>query len=534
MILRTAGVALILVLSVTAGVSQPPAAWGQWTTWGSQGDGTYRNPILPSDYSDLDCIRVGADYFAISSTMQFSPGMVVLQSPDLVNWRIIGHVVHDLNQISPELNWDRMNRYGRGVWAGAIRHAQGRFWVCFGTPDEGYFMTSAPHPAGPWEDLHPLLRAPGWDDCCPFWDDDGQGYFVGTHFADGYRTYLWKLAPDGRMLDESSRTLINEGAHREANKLFKANGWYYHFFSEVDGARVVMMQRSRSVLGPYSERRQLTAQNREAHEPNQGGLVSTPAGDWFFLTHHGTGAWEGRAASLLPVAWIDGWPIPGLTDKTGRPGVMAWSGQGPAGDGRSTPQSSDDFNSPELGVQWEWNHQPRAEKWSLRDRPGFLRLQAFRSLRPDDLMKAGNTLTQRVFRTPKSRVVVRLDLSGFADGQKAGLCHFARTHSALALVQVGATRRIEYRENGRLTPGPEITGDSLWLESTWGLDGRSRYAFSTDGKVFTAFGPEYQLSWGHYRGDRFGIFTFNDRQEAGHVDVDYLEYNYDEPPGVRP
>lgn len=113
---------LVTVLAVNATVAaDAPTSWGQWTTWGDQGDGPYRNPVLPSDYSDLDCIRVASDYYAISSTMQFSPGMVTLHSRDLVNWQILGHVVTNLNQIGPELNWDRMKRYGRGVWAGANR-----------------------------------------------------------------------------------------------------------------------------------------------------------------------------------------------------------------------------------------------------------------------------------------------------------------------------------------------------------------------------------------------------------------------------
>ena len=163
----------LLGVATLAFASDPPTAWGDWPHWGAQSDGTYRNPVLPSDYSDLDCIRVGADYFAISSTFQFSPGMVILHSRDLVNWTIAGHAVYDLTQIGPELNWDRMNRTGKGIWAGAIRHHDGKFWVFFGTPDEGYFMTTAADVAGPWAPLHPVLKEAGWDDCCPFWDDDG-------------------------------------------------------------------------------------------------------------------------------------------------------------------------------------------------------------------------------------------------------------------------------------------------------------------------------------------------------------------------
>ncbi len=533
MIRRLVFFALSLLSFASAQTVDPPSKWGDWPRWGDQGDGTYRNPILPADYSDIDCIRVGEDYYAISSTFQFSPGMVILHSRDLVNWTIAGHAITDLTQIGPELNWDRMNRYGKGVWAGAIRHARGRFFVYFGTPDEGYFMTSAPSIAGPWEPLHALMKTSGWDDCSPFWDDDGQGYFIGTHFADGYKTYIWKMTPDGTGLVEGSRTLINQGSGREANKLLKINGYYYHFFSEVNGARVVMMQRSRDVMGSYSERRQLTAQNRDAHEPNQGGIVDTPNGDWYFLTHHGKGDWEGRPASLLPITWIDGWPIPGQTDTAGAPGLMTWSGKKPLSGRPATPQSSDDFGSAQLAVQWEWNYQPRGTHWSLTERPGFLRLRAFRPLRPDDLMTAGNTLTQRSFRTPLSVVVLKLDLSGLADGQKTGLCHFSRAHSALGVVQDGAVRRIEYRENGKLTAGPEVTGDQVWLRSTWGLDGRSRYAFSTDGREFTEFGSVYQLAWGSYRGDRIGIYNFNTKQDAGHVDVDFLTYDYAGPAAAR-
>ena len=154
--------------------AQQSVEWGNWKNWGDQGDGTYINPIIPSDYSDIDCIRVGEDYYAISSTFQFSPGMTLLHSKDLVNWEIYGNIIDDLTQISEDLNWTRMDRYGRGVWAGTLRHYNGRFYLFFGTPDEGYFMTSASRAEGPWEPLTPLLPEPGWDDCTAMWDENGK------------------------------------------------------------------------------------------------------------------------------------------------------------------------------------------------------------------------------------------------------------------------------------------------------------------------------------------------------------------------
>jgi beta-xylosidase len=525
---------LILLLSsallpgaVSVPAQTPPPVWGDWQSWGDQRDGTYRNPVLPSDYSDLDCIRVGADYYAISSTFQFSPGVVILHSRDLVNWTIAGHAVADLAQIGPELNWDRMNRYGKGVWAGAIRYHDGKFWIYFGTPEEGYFMTTAREITGPWEPLHAVLREGGWDDCCPFWDDDGQGYFVGSNFRDGYKIHLWKLTPDSRDLVKESDRVIHQSKGSEANKLYKFNGIYYHLFSEnAKEGRVVMMERATNIFGPYDQEKHLNHADRPAHEPNQGGLVQAENGNWYWFTHHGSGDWAGRCASLLPVTWVDGWPIIGQVGADGI-GSMVWSGKKPVADTSVvTPQTSDDFDETTLPPQWEWNYQPRAEKWSLTERPGWLRLHAFRPLEPDNLLKAGNTLTQRSFRTTTNEVVVKLDLGGMADGQQAGLCHFAKSNSSLGVQQDGATRMLVNVNNGKVTPGPVITGNNLWLKSVWGLDGQSRYSYSLDGQTFTEFGAPYQLSWGSYRGDRIGIYSFNDNADAGQLDVDYFHYHY--------
>ncbi|HEX8425266.1 glycoside hydrolase 43 family protein [Hymenobacter sp.] len=533
--MRAALVILLLVLlwpTSSRGQAAPAArTWGDWTAWGDQGQGTYLNPVVPGDYSDLDCIRVGDDYYAISSTFQFSPGMVVLHSRDMVNWTSKGHVISDLTQIGAELNWDKMNRYGKGVWAGAIRYHAGKFWVYFGTPDEGYFMSTAPTAAGPWTPLHSVLKEGGWDDCCPFWDEDGQGYFIGTNFKDNYKIHLFQLTPDGRDLVRESDKVIYQSKGSEANKLYKINGYYYHLFSEVKAeGRALMMERVRNIYGPYEPARQLSHAEKQFKEPNQGGLVQTPKGDWYFLTHHGTGDWSGRIMSLLPVTWLDGYPILGEVGPDGI-GRMAWSGKKPVlNTPVVTPQSSDEFNDTKLPVQWEWNYQPRPEKWSLTEKKGWLRLHAYQPLEPDNLLKAGNTLTQRTMRTSTNEVIVRLDLRGMADGQRAGLCHFASPHSSsLGVVREGATRKLEFKTGNEATAGPTLMGNSLWLKSTWGLDGKSQYFYSLDGKTYKPFGQPYQMAWGSYRGDRLGLYSYNNKAEAGYVDVDYFRYNYSRP-----
>ncbi|MCP2241968.1 family 43 glycosylhydrolase [Lentzea aerocolonigenes] len=519
--------ALVLpgLLPPGATAAVPPAG-----TWGDQGDGTYVNPIIPADLSDWDCIRVGADYYGITSTFGYSPGMAVLHSTDLVNWRTLGGAVDDVTRIGPELNWDRMNRYGRGVWAGSIRHHAGRFWIYFNTPDEGFFMTSAPSPSGPWEPLHALWRTSGWNDVCPFWDDDGQGYLVTTHYADAYKVHLFKLSEDGKSLVGPS-TVIHQSRGSEANKLYKINGTYYHLFSEVKSeGRVVMMNRGSSITGPFETRQLQHVSPSVDREPNQGGLVQAPDGAWHWVTHHGSGRWEGRVLSLLPVTWVDGWPILGEVGADGI-GSMVWTGRVPTGGTPGLPVdalpavvTSDLFTDSRLKPQWEWHYQPRADRWSLTERPGFLRLKAFAPLVADNLTKAGNTLTQRVLRTTGgATVTVRLELTGLADGQHAGLCHYAATYAGLGVRRSGTTTAIEHNAGGSLTSGPVITQNALWLRTSWDVNGVSRFSYSLDGSSFTSFGGTYQLTWGGYRGDRVGLYTYNPNG-TGHVDVDSVDY----------
>ncbi|AUG81776.1 hypothetical protein CFP65_7180 [Kitasatospora sp. MMS16-BH015] len=508
-----------------AAAAVPPAG-----TWGDQGDGTYVNPVLPGDFSDWDCIRVGNDYYGITSTFGYSPGVAVLHSTDLVNWRTLGGVAGDLTAIGPALNWDQMGRYGRGVWAGSIRYHAGRYRVYFNTPDEGFFMSSAASPAGPWDPVTSVWRTSGWDDPCPFWDDDGQGYLVSSHYADGYKINLFKLSADGKSL-VGTPTVIHQSSGSEANKLYKINGLYYHLYSEVKPeGRVLMMNRGSSLYGPF-ETRQLEHVNAAVdREPNQGGLVQTPDGSWYFVTHHGHGDWEGRPLSLLPVTWVDGWPILGQVGADGI-GSMVWTGQVPAGGTPGLPLDAlppvvtgDLFTESSIKPQWEWYYQPRADHWSLTERPGYLRLKAFAPLAADNLTKAGNTLTQRVLRPAGgATVTVRLELDGLADGQRAGLCHYAATYAGLGVRRSGATTTISQNVNGTLTDGPALTQNVLWLRTTWDVSGVSRFSYSLDGLAFTSFGATYQLTWGGYRGDRVGLYTYNPNG-TGYVDFDSVEY----------
>lgn len=285
-----------------------------------------------------------------------------------------------------------------------------------------------------------------------------------------------------------------------------------------------MMERSTSLDGPWESHQLMHVNAALDKEPNQGGLVEIPSGEWYFLTHQGRGDWEGRAGVLLPVTWIKGWPIIG---KVGMDGIgnMIWRAKKPIpGFPRMTLSSSDSFDEPVLKPEWEWNYQPRAGMWSLTEHPGALTMRAFPPIRPGDFRTIGDILTQRAFRTRQNEVTLKLDLSAMADGQEAGLAHFAKSYCTLGIVQKAKVRLLSYNQNGRRVTGPRISASTIYLRSVWGFAGKSQFFYSLDGRTYQSFGDAYQLTWESYRGDRIGIFTDNSEAVAGSLYVDSFQY----------
>ncbi len=500
--------------------------------WGDQGDGSFVNPIIPADYSDLDAIRVGNTYYAISSTLHTSPAMVILRSSDMVNWTTIGHAVPDLGTLGEEdMSWRRMKGYGRGMWAGAIRHHAGRFYIYFATPDSGLFVTTAERAEGPWSPPHSLLHEAGFDDPCPFWDTDGRAWLVMTRFgADPvtgkhYVISLYRMSPDGMTLDRASAIPIQNSDGSEANKLYKFGGTYYHYFSEVKPeGRVPMMKRATSLPGlAQAKAVQLGHVNAPVdREPNQGGLLQAPDGTWWFLTHQGHGDWEGRAMCLLPVTWRDGWPIIGRPGPDGI-GNMVWESRKPIPSRRPPlPDLSDRFAG-DLKPVWEWNHAPRYDAYSLTERRGWLRLKAFQPAYPG-LRGVGNVLSQRSWRTADNRASVAIDLSAMVDGQTAGLCHLSADGAWIGVRQRGNRRFLCFALGTTIEEGPEVEASLIRLATRWTHDGRAIFEQDGGRGEFQRFGGTYDLQWKDYRGDRVGLFTFHESEMRGHADFSDFQY----------
>jgi beta-xylosidase len=512
------------------------AAWWIRARPADLGNGTYRNPILFADYSDPDVIRVGSDYYLVSSSFHFVPGIPILKSHDLVNWTIIGHVYQRL-ELDPKYSLIGGNRYGRGSWAPAIRYRNGRFHVYFPTPDEGILVSTAKSAEGPWTPPAMVLAKPGLEDPCPLWDDDGQAYLVHSVLGAG-PLILHRMNPAGTAVLDEGQVIVRDPQKLptlEGPKFYKRNGYYY-IFAPIGGVsrgpQVVL--RSRSVYGPYESRVVLAQGDTLINGPHQGGYVETPSGEGWFLHFQQRGAY-GRIVHLEPVRWQDDWPVIGEASPdstTGRPVATAKK----PNVGRTfpvlEPQTSDEFSGKTLGPQWEWNHNPDDAHWSLSERKGFLRLHAMPAT---GLLDARNTLTL-MLQDPALDAVTLLDVAGMEDNQRAGLGMFFNHPHGIGVVASGHQRRLAIFAAGAETLGPVLSSSRVQLRVQVRNEAAS-YSYSIDGgKTFVALGQSLPIAFSWWKGARICLFSFVANQEnaaaaeRGVADFDWVRYKA-VPPG---
>ena len=516
-------------------------------SWGDQADGTYRNPVLNADFPDSDVVEHNGTYYMISSKNHMSPGMVILESKDLVNWSLIGHVYDKLSW-EPMYGPDEMAGYRWGVWAGDLAWHDGR-WYCYMIDTQsGLYVTSAPDIRGPWDRPICMLKKQQWTDPAVFWDDDErQAYLVcnwgraSQNIKKGlHELRLFKMSWDGKkLLDEGK--VVYEGPRSEAAKIMKINGMYYIATIDwltTDGTpdRKQVMLRSKNIYGSYERKVVMERGNGFDRSACQGSLLQVPDGSWWFihqLVQNCPNPFQGRPQCLEPVTWQDGWPIPGKDVDGDGIGEPVWTAKKPiAGYPIIAPQTDDEFDSDTLGPQWEWNHNPRDDRWSLTERPGWLRLRASVPVGKGDFQGASNTISQRIMGTGKGTVITKLDLSGMRPGQQGGFVRFSDIYHLFGVRTDGNNvRRLFLDANGQVTDGPVIETTTLWIRTANDGD-LAHFAYSTDGTTFIRFGAEFTIKFGNWCGDRLGFFCWNNKNE-GCIDVDYFHYDYDGPKASR-
>ncbi len=532
-------------------------------SWGDQGDGTYRNPILNADYPDVDVQRFGDTFYMISSTIHTSPGMTILESKDLVNWTIVGHVFETLSW-DPRYNWDQMAGYGGGIWAGVLARHEG-LWYCYFIYG-GLYVSTAEDITGPWSPPIKITDRNVGTDPGVYWDhDERQGWLVCKAGDDPDAddpamrlVKLYKLSWDGLSLEDEGQ-VIYRGRGSEACKIYKINGLFYVFLVDndiTDGDRKQIVLRGTRLDGPLERRVVLEMGNGITRSCSQGALLQVPDGSWWFTHQLRQEAWErnavilsnasfeGRPQYLVPVRWEDGWPVLGVdADGNGIGNTVLYWEKPVQGYPVTAPQTDDDFNAPDLGLQWQWNHNPRDTHWSLTEREGWLRLIAGKPVQPvpplhrrqrmGSFWNAANTISQRLMGTGQGMAWAKLDISGMKPGQLAGMCHFGGQYILLGIeVDANGQKKLFFNYDGNKINGPEVDRAIIYLRTD--NDGnRATFSFSQNKKEWKQLGPEFTLRMGHWRGDRIGFFSWNelvdDPEKSGYLDIDWFRYQYDGP-----
>lgn len=493
-----------------------------------------QNPIIFADVPDISIIRVGKNYYMSSTTMHMSPGVPIMKSTDLVNWKLIGYCYDTLNKAGVDaMNLDNgKSTYGRGSWASSIRFHKGTYYVSTFAQTTGktYIYTTKNIEKGPWKatEFKPMMH-----DHSLIFDDDGKVYML----YGGGKLRLVELKDDLSGVKEGTDHVVIEnatlpttpegirgGLPAEGSQVFKVNGKFYLFNISwpPGGQRSVIIHRADKITGPWQGK--IGLQDKGVA---QGGLIDTPDGRWFAYLFRDNGA-VGRIPYLVPVKWVDGWPVIG--DENGKvPMVLDL----PASKGLIPGVvASDEFTRKKkdaaLPLVWQWNHNPANELWSVTARKGYLRLTTGRI--DTSLLLARNTLTQRTV-GPTSSGATSIDVSHMKDGDFAGITLLQRNYGVLGVKIEGDKKSlvmINASDNKPVVAATvPLNQHVVHLKATCDFTDRKDVAdffYSLDGKTWLPIGTQLKMAYTipHFMGYRYGLFNYATKNAGGYADFDYF------------
>ncbi|MGE9313130.1 glycoside hydrolase 43 family protein [Niabella sp. CJ426] len=493
-----------------------------------------QNPIIFADVPDISIIRVGKNYYMSSTTMHMSPGVPIMKSTDLVNWKLIGYCYDTLNKVGVDaMNLDNgKSTYGRGSWASSIRYNKGTYYVSTFAQTTGktYIYTTKDIEKGPWKaiEFKPMMH-----DHSLVFDDDGKIYML----YGGGKLRLVELKEDLSGVKEGTDHVVIEnatlpttpegsrgGLPAEGSQVFKVNGKFYLFNISwpPGGQRSVIIHRADKIGGPWQGK--IGLQDKGVA---QGGLIDTPDGRWFAYLFRDNGA-VGRIPYLVPVKWVDGWPVIG--DENGKvpmtldlpaskgliPGIVA----------------SDEFtrkkNDAALPLVWQWNHNPVNELWSVTARKGYLRLTTGRI--DTTFLQARNTLTQRTI-GPVSSGTTSIDVSNMKDGDFAGITLLQRNYGIVGVKIEGYKKTFVMinasNNNPVVAATVPLNQNVVHLKVACDFTNKKDVAdffYSLDGKTWIPIGTQLKMAYTipHFMGYRYGLFNYATKETGGYADFDYF------------
>ena len=514
------------------------------------GDGTYTNPVINADYSDPDVCVVGDDYYMTASSFNCIPGLPILHSKDLVNWEIIGHAITEL---TPHEEFDKPS-HGNGVWAPSIRYHEGMFYIYWGDPDYGVFRVTATDPAGEWSKPVCIIEGKGMIDTTPLWDDDGRCYLVNgwANSRSRFASVLTVRELDKDGLKAISNPVIvfdgngTENRTCEGPKFYKRNGWYW-IMCPAGGVPTgfQLAMRSKSPYGPYESMKVLDQGKSVINGPHQGAWIHTALGeDWFM--HFQDKECYGRVIHLQPVTWKDNWPVMGKVPAKGYCGEPVITYRKPSTKGKVdvvNPVESDEFNSPKLGLQWQW-HANYDQKFGMPTAFGTFRIYTHKvSKEFKNMWEVPNLLLQK---TPadKFTATTKLRFTSKDDNQMGGLIVMGHDYFALMLKrvkdefllqlvtcksadkgtpeQVKTIATLKPTEKDKIDYQPAIHED-IYLRVNV-ADGECNFAYSLNGKKYTAVEGNFKIKEGKWIGAKVGLAAIEPagKTNRGWIDADWF------------
>ena len=488
-----------------------------------------RNPIIWADVPDMSVIRVGDTYYMSSTTMHMSPGVPIMKSKDLVNWKLVNYAYDILDDGDAMTLSNGKNDYGRGSWASSLRYHNGTYYVSTfsHTTGQTYVYSTKDIERGPWR---VSSFTPALHDNTLFFDDDGRVYMI---YGAG-KLILVELNSDASGIKPgTTEQVIIENASAQAgdnimlpaegSQIFKVNGRYYLFNITWPrgGMRTVVIHKADKITGPWEGR--LALQDKGVA---QGGLIDTPDGRWFAYLFRDQGS-VGRIPYLVPVKWEDDWPILGAEGKVPDtinlpaskgliPGIVA----------------SDEFRrrkgEPALPLIWQWNHNPDNKLWSVTQRKGYLRLTTGRV--DTTFTQARNTLTQRTF-GPVCSGSTAINVARMKEGDFAGLVLLQKKFGQVGVMLDDETVSIVMvsAQTGRpvVEESVPLKQKRVFLKAECNfrnLADRGYFYYSLNGRTWIPIGTslEMEYSMPHFMGYRFGLFNYATRTPGGYVDFDWF------------
>ncbi len=505
---------------------------------------TVNNPVIWSDVPDCDVIRVGDTYYMVSTTMFFSPGAPIMKSKDLVTWEICSYVYDTLADGDVQNLTNGKHDYAHGQWAASLRYNKGRFYVFFGSYGTGksYIYSTDDIENGEWSrvELNGMYH-----DASMFFDSDGRNYLV---YGGGGEIKIKEFNSDmtGFKQGGADKTLFKTGLDNlagEGSHIQKIGDYYYVFviaWPSTSG-RIELCYRSKDILGTYEGKTVLNSGlGTYGAGVAQGGIVDTPDGKWYGMLFQDHGS-VGRIPVLVPVTWENGWPMMGVSGKA--PLTITVDG-----DSTGTSLAGDDdfsYNSNDLALEWQWNHNPDNKSWSVTERDGWLRLH--NNTLATNILNARNTLTMRT-EGPACSSCIKLDTKGMKVGDYAGLSAFQLNFGNIGVyVTDSGQKKIYMAKNGgsevasssnKIIAETNMSGDEIFLKVDFkfanvGSDGSSSYNidkanfyYSYDGESWTKLGEELSMTYDLklFTGYRSAIYSYPTKSTGGYADIDFFEY----------